>query len=108
MMHLAILICVCISAASAVKHYGMIPSEAAHDMVEEHAKNLLDNDLKLVSVFTTDSHHAHDGIDFLSSEMGIFNKTIFDIFTSSTLGSRENAIEARGPVKGKCEKRWSH
>lgn len=86
-----------------MKHYGMIPSEEAHSTIEEHAKKLLDNDMRLVSVFTTDNHHAHDGSDFLSSEMGIFNKTVSDIFTLSTHGSRGSAIEARAPVNGQCQ-----
>lgn len=35
MMHLASLACFCVSAASTVKHYGMIPSEDAHNLIEE-------------------------------------------------------------------------
>ncbi|OJJ73112.1 hypothetical protein ASPBRDRAFT_194076 [Aspergillus brasiliensis CBS 101740] len=102
-MHLATLACFCISAASAVKHYGIIPSEDAHNLIEEHAKKLLDNDLRLVSVFTTDYHHTHDGSDFLSSEMGIFNKTVFDIFVSPTDNSSASALEVRDNVNGKCQ-----
>ncbi|OJI82037.1 hypothetical protein ASPTUDRAFT_45397 [Aspergillus tubingensis CBS 134.48] len=102
-MHLATLACFCISVASAVKHYGMIPSEETHDLIEEHAKKLLDNDMRLVSVFTTDYNHSHDGSDFLSSEMGIFNKTVFDIFVSSTHGSSESSLEARDNINGQCQ-----
>ncbi|CAK48942.1 hypothetical protein An07g05710 [Aspergillus niger] len=102
-MRLATLACFCISAASAVKHYGMDPSEDTRNLIEEHARKLLDNDMRLVSVFTTDYHHTHDGSDFLSSEMGIFNKTISEIFVSSTHGSSESALEVRDNINGKCQ-----
>jgi hypothetical protein len=102
-MHLAALVCFCVSAASAVKHYGMVLSEDAHTMIEDYAQKLLDNNMRLVSIFTTDSHHTHDGSDFLSSEMGIFNQTVFDMFVSPTDVSGESAIEARNPVNGQCQ-----
>lgn len=102
-MHLATLVCFYLSVASAVKHYGMMPSEDMHNMIEQHAKELSDNDMKLVSVFTTDNNRTHDGADFLSSEMGIFNRTVFDMFTSTTHNSRGNAIKARDPVNGQCQ-----
>lgn len=101
-MHLAALICFCISATNAVKHYGMIPSVDVHNTVQEHAKKFLENDMELVSVFTTDNHHVHNGSDFLS-EIGIYNKTVNDIFALSTHSSRESAIGARNPVNGKCQ-----
>lgn len=99
-MHFTILFCLCISTASAVNHYGIMPSEDVHSMVEEQAQKFLDNNLRLVSLFTTDSHHSHDGSDFLSSELGIFNQTVLDLF-ASPVSSR--AIEARGPVDNKCQ-----
>ena len=45
----------------------------------------------------------HDGSDFLSSEMGIFNKTVSDVFVSLTHGSSESALEARDNVDGQCQ-----
>lgn len=72
-------------------------------MIKEQAQKLLNIDMRLASVFTTDSHHTHDGSDFLSSELGIFNKTVYDIFTSSTNGSEESAIEARAAINGQCQ-----
>lgn len=102
-MHLATLVCFYISAASAVQHYGIMPSEDMHSMIEEQAQKLLNIDMRLASVFTTDSHHTHDGSVFLSSELDIFNKTVYDIFTSSTDGSEESAIEARAAINGQCQ-----
>ncbi|KAF4221535.1 hypothetical protein CNMCM5878_008783 [Aspergillus fumigatiaffinis] len=81
----------------------MVLSEDAHAMIEDYAQKLLDNNMRLVSIFTTDSHHTHDGSDFLSSEMGIFNQTVFDMFVSPTDVSGESAIEARSPVNGQCQ-----
>ncbi|ODM21320.1 hypothetical protein SI65_02163 [Aspergillus cristatus] len=101
-MHLAALICFCISATNAVKHYGMIPSVDVHNTIQEHAKKFLENDMELVSVFTTDNHHVHNGSDFLT-EIGIYDKTVADIFASSIHSSGESAIGARDPVNGKCQ-----
>lgn len=44
-MHLAALICFCISATNAVKHYGMIPLVDVHNTVQEHAKKFLENNM---------------------------------------------------------------
>lgn len=66
--------------------------------LEEYAKKLSDNDMRLVSLFMIDNNHTHDRSDFLSSELGIS-----DVFASSNHDSREGAIEARGPVDGQCE-----
>lgn len=101
-MHLASFICFCISAVSAVKHYGLLPSEDIHNSIEEYAQKLLDHDLRLVSIFTTDSQFTHDGSDFLS-EMGISNQTIFDLFATSTFDTRDSAIEARAPISNECK-----
>lgn len=38
------------------------------------------NDMNLTSLFTTDHHNSHDGADFLAAELGIFNKTISEVF----------------------------
>lgn len=54
MMYLATLICFCLSAVTAVKHYGMMPPDDMYGMIEDHAQKLLENDMRLVSIFTTD------------------------------------------------------
>lgn len=59
-MHLAALVCFCSSAASAVKHYGIIPSQDVQSTIGEYAKKLSDNDMRLVSLFMTDNNHTHD------------------------------------------------
>lgn len=66
-MHLATLVCFCISAASAVKHYGLTPAEDVKNMVENHAQALSENDMNLTSLFTTDHHNSHDGADSLAA-----------------------------------------
>lgn len=48
----------------------MIPLVDVHNTVQEHAKKFLENDMELVSVFTMDNYHVHNGSDFLS-EIGI-------------------------------------
>ena len=101
-MLLAALICFCISTTNAVKHYGMIPSEDMYNTVQEHAKKFLENDMELVSVFTTDNHHIHNGSDFLS-EIGIYDKTVDSIFAPSIHNSGESAIGARAAVNGECQ-----
>lgn len=70
-MHLAILFCLCISTASAVDHYGIMSSDHVHSMIEEQAQKLLGNDLRLVSLFTADNHHSHDGSDFISRQRSV-------------------------------------
>ncbi|KAL4894402.1 hypothetical protein BDV59DRAFT_200753 [Aspergillus ambiguus] len=78
-----------------------MPPANVHSMIEEHAEKLLDQDLKLVASFTTDMHHTHDGMDFLEAELGIFNKTVYDLF--STPAYQPNALEARAAVNGECK-----
>ncbi|KAJ5773118.1 hypothetical protein N7457_008014 [Penicillium paradoxum] len=97
-MHFAKIFCFYLSATSAVKHYGMAPSEELQALITGHAQKCLDSDLSLV-MFTTDNHQTHDGIDFLSSEMGIFNQTIFDFLTPAEVV--EISLDTRSPVKGK-------
>lgn len=58
MMYLATLICFCLSAVTAVKHYGMMPPDDMYGMIEDHAQKLLENDMRLVSIFTTDIDHS--------------------------------------------------
>ncbi|KAJ5243142.1 uncharacterized protein N7469_001469 [Penicillium citrinum] len=103
MKYLGTLFCFCISAASAVKHYGLTPTEDVRNMVNHHVQALSGNGMNLTSLFMTDHIHAHDGADFLAAELGIFNKTIADMFPShaSSLGS--NPIQARSSINGKCQ-----
>lgn len=82
-MHLATLVCFCISTASAVKHYGLTPTMEVQNMVEKHALGLSGIDVNLTSLFMTDHHNSHDGADFLAAELGIFNKTIAELFPST-------------------------
>lgn len=70
--------------------------------IEEYAKKLSDNDMRLVSLFMKDNNHTHDRSDFLSSELGIFNQKVSDGFASSNHDAREGAIEARGPANVKA------
>lgn len=102
-MYLATLFCFCISAASAVKHYGLTPTEDVRNMVDHHVQALSGNDMNLTSLFTTDHLHAHDGADFLAAELGIFNKTIADIFASHASSFENSPIQARSSINGKCQ-----
>lgn len=101
-MHLTTLVCFCISATNAVKHYGMVPSVDMHNTIQEHAMKFLETDMELVSVFTANNHDVHNGTDFLS-DIGIYNQTINDIFASAIHSFDESPIKARNPVNGKCE-----
>lgn len=101
-MHLATLVCFCISAASAVKHYGLTPTEDVKNKVENHARALSGNDINLDSLFTTDHHNSHDGADFLAAELGIFNKTISEVFPSPSFNFGKSPLQARKPVNGQC------
>ena len=100
-MHFATIVCLCISTASAVNHYGLLPTEDVRSMIEQHVQKFMNDDLTITSIFTTDSHNTHDGADFLTSELGIFNKTVFDIFTPSA--HRSSALEPRSPVDNECK-----
>lgn len=82
-MHLSALVIAFASAASAVTHYGLQPDDDFKSQIESHAQELEAQGLSLTSVFRTDEHGTHDGADFLGQEMGIFNKTIAEYFTSS-------------------------
>ncbi|KAJ9209563.1 hypothetical protein DTO166G4_8847 [Paecilomyces variotii] len=104
-MHLATLVCFCISAASAVKHYGLTPTEDVKNMVEYHARALSGNDMNmnLTSLFTTDSQNFHDGADFLAAELGIFNKTIADVFPPHSFKIGNSSLQARSAINGECQ-----
>ncbi|KAJ5516454.1 hypothetical protein N7527_008014 [Penicillium freii] len=73
------------------------------NMVEKHALGLLGNDINLTSLFTTDHHNSHDGADFLAAELGIFNKTIAELFPSPSFDFGDSALQARNPINGKCQ-----
>ncbi|CAG8903864.1 unnamed protein product [Penicillium egyptiacum] len=102
-MHLATLVCFCISTASAVKHYSLTPAMDVQNMVENHAWGLLGNDMNLTSLFTTDHHNSHDGADFLAAELGIFNKTIAELFPSPSFDFGDGPFQARNPINDKCQ-----
>lgn len=101
-MHLSPLVIAFASAASAVTHYGLQPDDDLKSQIESHAQALDAQGLSLTSVFRTDEHGTHDGADFLSQELGIFNKTISEYFTSSgnVPGNAGNTsgIHSRGPT----------
>lgn len=88
-MHLAAVICSCISVTNAVKHYGMMASVNVHNTNQEPAKKFSKNDMELVSVFTTDNHHSGSGF---VSEIDIYDKTAADIFASSIYSPEETGI----------------
>lgn len=102
-MHLATLVCFCISTASAVKHYGLTPTMEVQNMVENHALGLSGIDVNLTSLFMTDHHNSYDGADFLAAELGIFNKTIAELFPSPSFNFGDNPLQARAPINGKCQ-----
>ncbi|KAE8168590.1 hypothetical protein BDV40DRAFT_294540 [Aspergillus tamarii] len=64
--------------------------------MKEHFNTLVSDDVRIVARFATDDHGTHDGSGFLAAELGIFNKTVSDIFGPSTYGF--NATEARAAV----------
>lgn len=102
-MQLAALFCFCISAASAVKHYGLTPTEDVRNIVNHRVQAFSGDVMNLTSLFTTDALHNHDGADFLAAELGIFNKTLADVFPPHTSSSGHNSIQARAIVEGQCQ-----
>lgn len=105
-MHSASLICFFISAVSAVRHYGLQPSGDIDSLMDQHFQGLQNNDdLRLVSRFMTDEHFSHDGSDFLANELGIYNKTVADIFRTPSPGFspiEARGLEVRSPVTAEC------
>jgi hypothetical protein len=72
-------------------------------MVDHYGQALSCNNINLTSLFTTDQLHAYDGADFLVAGLGIFNKTIADIFASHTSSFKNSLIQARSTIKGKFQ-----
>ncbi|OKP07693.1 hypothetical protein PENSUB_5808 [Penicillium subrubescens] len=58
-MQLAALFCFSISAAYAVKHYGLTPTEDVRNMVNHRVQAFSGDVMNLTSLFMTDAHHDH-------------------------------------------------
>ncbi|GES65828.1 hypothetical protein EURHEDRAFT_460149 [Aspergillus terreus] len=105
-MRSTIIFCLSISAASAMRYYGLMPSEDTASLMKEHFRTLVSDDVRIVARFATDDHGTHDGSDFLAAELGIFNKTVSDIFGLSTHGfnaTEARDLEARAAVNAQCK-----
>lgn len=72
-------------------------------MVNHRVQAFSGDVMNLTSLFTTDALHNHDGADFLAAELGIFNKTLADVFPPHTSSSGHNSIQARATVEGQCQ-----
>lgn len=44
-----------------------------------------------------------NGADFLAAELGIFNKTIAELFPSPSFDFGDSPLQARNPINGKCQ-----
>lgn len=102
MKYIVTLLCLYMSMVNAVKYYGFVPTPEQHDVLEKSMTDFDYGDREIVSMLGTSNKTGQEVFDFLGS-YGIYNRTLEDLFTSST---DETGIEKRNPVaKVICDKR---
>ncbi|KAE8420014.1 hypothetical protein BDV36DRAFT_281801 [Aspergillus pseudocaelatus] len=76
-----------------MSYYSLILSVDTASLIKEYFNTLVIDNMSIVARFITDDHGTYDRSDFLAAELGIFNKTVSDIFGPAIYGF--NATEAR-------------